>query len=61
MNVISRLDMGLALDPGTYKKELLRAQGELGLLSRRLRKRERSLILVFEGPDAAGKGVRSVG
>ena len=56
MNVISRLDMGLALDPGTYKKELLRAQGELGLLSRRLRKRERSLILVFEGPDAAGKG-----
>ena len=56
VNVISRLDMGLALDPGTYKKELLRAQGELGLLSRRLRKRERSLILVFEGPDAAGKG-----
>ena len=54
--VISRLDMGLALDPGTYKKELLRAQGELGLLSRRLRKRKRSLILVFEGPDAAGKG-----
>jgi polyphosphate:AMP phosphotransferase len=56
VNVITRLDMSLALDPGTYKKELLEAQGELGLLSRRLRKRERSLILVFEGPDAAGKG-----
>ena len=48
--------MSLALDPATYKEELLRAQGELGLLTRRLRKKERSLILVFEGPDAAGKG-----
>jgi AMP-polyphosphate phosphotransferase len=56
VNVITRLDMSLALDPGTYEKELLEAQGKLGLLSRRLRKRERSLILVFEGPDAAGKG-----
>ena len=48
--------MSLALDPATYKKELIEAQGEFGLLSRRLRKRKRSLILVFEGPDAAGKG-----
>ena len=56
VNVINSLDMGLALDPATYKKELLRAQGKLGLLTRRLRKKGRSLILVFEGPDAAGKG-----
>src|SRR5205823_6925474 len=56
VNVISRLDLGLALDAGPYKGELRRAQGELGLLSRRLRKQRRSLILVFEGPDAAGKG-----
>ena len=56
VNVIQRLDMGRALDSATYKKELLQAQGELGLLSRRLRKEKRSLILVFEGPDAAGKG-----
>ena len=41
---------------GPYKTELLQAQGELGLLTRRLRKQRRSLILVFEGPDAAGKG-----
>jgi polyphosphate kinase 2 (PPK2 family) len=54
--VISRLDMNLALDDGAYKTELSQAQGELGLLSRRLRKKRRSLILVFEGPDAAGKG-----
>lgn len=56
VNVINSLDMGLTLDPATYKKELLRAQGKLGLLTRRLRKRGRSLILAFEGPDAAGKG-----
>ncbi len=56
INIINRLDMTLALDPAEYKEELLRAQGELGLLTRRLRKKERSLILVFEGPDAAGKG-----
>jgi polyphosphate:AMP phosphotransferase len=56
VNVISRLDMSLALDDGAYKTELSLAQGELGLLSRRLRKKRRSLILVFEGPDAAGKG-----
>jgi polyphosphate:AMP phosphotransferase len=56
VNVINCLDMGVALDPKAYKKELLQAQGELGLLTRRLRKKGRSLLLVFEGPDAAGKG-----
>ncbi|HEX8201476.1 MAG TPA: polyphosphate:AMP phosphotransferase [Isosphaeraceae bacterium] len=56
VNVLNRLDMTRALDRATYDRELLAAQGELGLLSRRLRKQERSLILVFEGPDAAGKG-----
>jgi polyphosphate:AMP phosphotransferase len=56
VNLISRLDMSLSLDAGPYKTELSLAQGELGLLSRRLRKKQRSLILVFEGPDAAGKG-----
>ena len=56
VNVINRLDMGLALDPATYKEQLLRAQGKLGRLTRRLRKRGRSMVLVFEGPDAAGKG-----
>jgi polyphosphate:AMP phosphotransferase len=56
VNVLSRLDLGVALDPERYKAELAAAQGELGLLSRRLGKKKRSLILVFEGPDAAGKG-----
>lgn len=56
VNVISRLDMGRSLDRAVYKAELRRSQGELSLLSRHLRKNGRSLILVFEGPDAAGKG-----
>ncbi len=56
VNLINHLDMHLTLDPKEYKVELLNAQGELGLLTRRLRKEKRSLILVFEGPDAAGKG-----
>jgi len=56
VNVINSLDMGLTMEPTAYKEELIRAQGRLGLLVRRLRKKERSLILVFEGPDAAGKG-----
>jgi AMP-polyphosphate phosphotransferase len=56
MNVINTLDMSRSLDPERYKHELLQAQGELGLLTRRLGKEKRSLILVFEGPDAAGKG-----
>ena len=56
VSVLNRLDMTLALDPASYKEQLLRAQGKLGRLTRRLRKRGRSLVLVFEGPDAAGKG-----
>jgi len=56
VNVINSLDLGLSLDPAGYKKRLAGAQGELGRLGRKLRKRGRSLVLVFEGPDAAGKG-----
>ncbi|WP_435015906.1 polyphosphate:AMP phosphotransferase [Tundrisphaera sp. TA3] len=56
INVINVLDMTLRLEPAEYKKRLARAQGKLGRLTRRLRKKGRSLILVFEGPDAAGKG-----
>jgi polyphosphate kinase 2 (PPK2 family) len=56
VNVLSSLDLGKSLPPDRYKKELRQAQGELGRLSRQLRERKRSLILAFEGPDAAGKG-----
>jgi AMP-polyphosphate phosphotransferase len=56
VNVINSLDLGHSLDQATYKDQLLDAQGELALLTRKLGKEGRSLILVFEGPDAAGKG-----
>jgi polyphosphate:AMP phosphotransferase len=39
-----------------YEEKLLEKQAELARLTRRLREKKRSLILVFEGPDAAGKG-----
>jgi polyphosphate:AMP phosphotransferase len=55
-NVVNQLDLSVALSPEEYKKQLLRGQGELNLLVRRLRRKGRSMILVFEGPDAAGKG-----
>jgi AMP-polyphosphate phosphotransferase len=41
---------------GDYDQKLLEKQAELARLVRRLREKRRSLILVFEGPDAAGKG-----
>jgi polyphosphate:AMP phosphotransferase len=55
-NVINSLDLGKKLNKADYKKVLRQAQGELGQLTRQFRERGRSLILVFEGPDAAGKG-----
>ena len=55
-NIIRRLDLSLKLNERTFKKRLEDLQGRLGMLTRRLKKRRRSLTLVFEGPDAAGKG-----
>ncbi len=56
VNVINQLDMSLALDGAKYKKDRDKDQGELGYLTRQLGKCGRSLILLFEGNDAAGKG-----
>jgi polyphosphate:AMP phosphotransferase len=56
VNVLNCLDLSLSLSGKDYKKELDQGQGELARLTRRLREAGRSAILVFEGPDAAGKG-----
>jgi polyphosphate:AMP phosphotransferase len=56
INVINQLDMTRDVDREEYKQELPRLQGRLNLLTHRLAAEERSLILVFEGTDAAGKG-----
>ena len=56
VNIISRLDMKSALSDEKYNKELLKYYGRLNKLTRTLHEKKRSLITVFEGPDAAGKG-----
>ena len=55
-NVLSALDMGLALDDKAYKAQLAKWQGRLSELLRDPRFKGRSLVCAFEGADAAGKG-----
>jgi len=55
-NVLRRLDLARSLTEKQFDDELEPLQETLGRLARKLRKKERSLILAFEGPDAAGKG-----
>jgi len=45
-----------ALAEDEYEEDLERLQGRLALLVRKRRFQERSLVLAFEGMDAAGKG-----
>ena len=55
-NLLDTLDLGLALDKDDGKKRLRAAQLELLEQSQRKTFRERALVVVFEGHDAAGKG-----
>lgn len=55
-NALQKLDLTLKLEEGEYEKKLERLQARLNLLTRRMRQEGRSLVLVFEGTDAAGKG-----
>jgi polyphosphate kinase 2 (PPK2 family) len=55
-NVLSQLDLRKRLSDKAYQSRLPKIHSRLNLLSRRLAKSPRSMILVFEGPDAAGKG-----
>ena len=56
VNVINQLDLSLSLSPEDYDQQLDDYQGRLGRLSRRLGEAGRSVVLAFEGADAAGKG-----
>ena len=55
-SVLSEIDFTRKLDPRIYDRKLAVLQSRLGVLTRALGKRERSVRLVFEGPDAAGTG-----
>ncbi|MBL8702556.1 MAG: polyphosphate:AMP phosphotransferase [Alphaproteobacteria bacterium] len=55
-NALSALDLTATLDEARYNRELARLQARLAEAIRRKPFRRRSLVAVFEGADAAGKG-----
>ena len=55
-NLIDALDYSLSIEKKDYRKELEHYQGRLSKLVRSPKFRGRSMICVFEGNDAAGKG-----
>ncbi len=55
-NLLNALDFTAALSKKVYEEKLEKYQGRLNLLTRDPKFAGRSLIVVFEGADAAGKG-----
>jgi polyphosphate:AMP phosphotransferase len=55
-NVLRKLDLTLGMKKGVAERRVLKHQGQIATLVRKLGKKRRSLVLVFEGQDAAGKG-----
>ena len=53
---LAEADLRLRADPATYKKSLRELQEQIGDVPRRLKTAGQSLIVVFEGWDASGKG-----
>jgi polyphosphate:AMP phosphotransferase len=56
VTVLDRLDLNAQIDDATYKKNLKQHQTRLNELAWQAYDQKRSVILVFEGWDAAGKG-----
>jgi polyphosphate kinase 2 (PPK2 family) len=54
--VLTELDMDQTLSKGDYRRELPKEQGRLNALFRRARECGISVVAVFEGWDAGGKG-----
>jgi polyphosphate:AMP phosphotransferase len=54
--VLSSLDMKRKLAKAAYDKDLEKWQGRIAMLARHKRFAEKSVVVVFEGNDAAGKG-----
>ena len=55
-NIINTLDYSQKLSDQDYHERLAELQGRLAVTLRKKKFRQRSLVLVFEGQDAAGKG-----
>jgi AMP-polyphosphate phosphotransferase len=56
LNLLRSLDLTKKLPKTTYARRLEELQGRLALLTRDPRFRNRRVVVVFEGMDAAGKG-----
>lgn len=56
ISVLGHLDQTRAAKDDVYDKELPRLQARLHKLSRRVGEKRRSVVVVLEGQDAAGKG-----
>ncbi len=56
VTILTRMDLSLKLGDVEYKRRLKHAQARLGALHQRAMVAGRSLVCVFEGMDAAGKG-----
>ncbi len=56
VTVLSTLDMAQTLDKRTYRSSLAKHQAKLHRIHRKAVQSSKSVILVFEGWDAAGKG-----
>jgi polyphosphate:AMP phosphotransferase len=56
MNVLKALDLTKRMEKKDYEETLLELQGRLNVLARHRNLRKHSIVLVFEGVDAAGKG-----
>ena len=54
--LLGSFDYKRALGRDKYTSRLVKLQGRLNLLTRSKKMRDRSIIMVFEGMDAAGKG-----
>lgn len=54
--VLSGLDMSLKMTKPDYKRQLKECQARLNQLHRKALKKKISTIMLFEGPDAGGKG-----
>ncbi|MFO1392014.1 MAG: polyphosphate:AMP phosphotransferase [Agitococcus sp.] len=56
LQLLNTLDLDQEYSKKDYKEELEKLQGRLNLLSRHPKFKEHSVVVVFEGNDAAGKG-----
>lgn len=54
--ILDSLDLGKKVGGSEYERELELLQGRMNRLSRKVARRSRGVLMVFEGWDAAGKG-----